>query len=220
MGRSGPRLQYLAHAFKKKAVNGSLGPVFTDVYWKLQDRFGGRLQAFFAGGMPSWAVKSDEHKNLESDVWSILWENARDCTYDPSRGSITAYLFGIAANLLRQWWRNHGTWLAEASLPQETKGNAPSPDHILAASELRRDLRECLKKLAERDTDLYTAVVLIYWSVLGERDVGHLMSTAASTVHKKKSKGLEFLLRCLNQKGWTAHDVDQVVEYMKDNTDM
>jgi RNA polymerase sigma-70 factor (ECF subfamily) len=76
-------------------------------------------------------------------------------TFNPTKGELTPWVFGIARHLLKDHLRAHRRWrwLPIDSLPQpESRG--PDPELAAAVHEQQRHLAAALGRLPDRDRDL------------------------------------------------------------------
>lgn len=164
----------------------------------LVDLFGKALQSYFKSRLPSWAVTQEVHKDLEQEVWYILFKNARSCTYDPERSSsVVSYIWGIANKRLIVWWRKltRRQWAATQATQQKRQTQKVSTQQSKYELLL---LLDCLAKLALANEDNFTAVLLVCLEGLSEREAAKVIGVVASTVHERKAEGLHFLRDCLS----------------------
>jgi len=199
----------LSYEFKDKAVLHVTGSQFTDIYWKILDNSGQVLQRFLAYGLSSWAVRSEEHKILESEVWSRAWQKAENCNYKPSISNIKTYALGIAINVLKEWYRRN------KPIPVQDQyivaNNAVSPPNTLIQNELLQDLEDCLQKLAQKNINLYTAVFLTELLGHTNKEAAIAMGYSETMVSTWRKKDFGFLKRCLKQKGWDSQKIKEVL---------
>lgn len=160
----------------------------------LVDLFGEALQSYFKSRLPSWAVTQEVHKDLEQEVWRILFENARSCTYDPERSSsVLSYIWGIAKRLLIVWWRKEARRQQAATQATQQKIQTQT----VSTQQSKYELLDCLAKLAFANEDNFTAVLLVCLKGLSEREAAEVIGVVASTVNDRKAEGLRFLRDCL-----------------------
>jgi RNA polymerase sigma-70 factor (ECF subfamily) len=110
-----------------------------------------RLRAYFLGRGVSVAKVDD----LVQETMLRLWVKA--ASFDPMKGSPSAWVFTIARNL-------HLTALRDGhlALPEEDKStfladSAPTPDGLLAAHEVQSRLRHEIDKLPANQADVLRA---------------------------------------------------------------
>jgi RNA polymerase sigma-70 factor (ECF subfamily) len=101
------------------------------------------------------------------EALTLAWR--RQASYDPSRGSVRAWLLVITADQARRSWRRYRTWHPLADeLPI-----AP-PD-----SALRADLEAAITSLPRRQR---LAIQLRYYADLDVNDIAAVMRCSAGTV--------------------------------------
>jgi len=196
----------LSYEFKDKAVRHDNDPL-TNIYWKILNDIGQALQRFLAHGLPSWAVRSEVHKILESEVWARAWEKAENCNYKPSISNIKTYAFGIAIKVLNEWRReNYG-----GPPPGTVANNAKSSLDTTMQNELLQDLNDCLQDLARKNINWYTAVSLTMLLKYIDKEAAEVMDCVKSTVCDRRKNGLRFLKRCLRKKSWDEKKIWEVL---------
>ncbi|HEX2186119.1 MAG TPA: bifunctional nuclease domain-containing protein, partial [Chloroflexota bacterium] len=126
---------------------------------------------------------------------------------DPTR--FGAWLFGIAANLARWWWRRHGRWplsleaLAASypDVPWEAAFPASrSPEQVLEAAEERRRLEGAIRTLPAA---LAQVLMLHYLDSLSYAEIAAALAVPVSTVKGRLFKSRVRLRRALDPQ-WTA----------------
>src|ERR1700704_2209458 len=81
-------------------------------------------------------------EDVTQEVFMVLIHNPKN--YDPTKGSVAGYLFGIARNLTRR--RLDRSRLDEPLAEEWTEGNGLTSDTDLLADLARVELLECLQK--------------------------------------------------------------------------
>lgn len=106
-------------------------------------------------------------------------------TFDGSRGTARAWLFGIATNVLRHHWRSQERYLvATARLageirPQDTTGGI---DDRIHAAAMVQQLVPALTRLKQLDLDI---LLLNAWAGLEPTEIAESLGVPASTVRTK-----------------------------------
>ena len=124
------------------------------------------------------------------DVTSQVFEKALGSwsSYDVGRGSVVAWLLGIARHAVADWWRKQGR-----ELPSDRVGDGvdqvaeddPEGDALrrLGADEVRRQLGVLTRK--ERD-----AVALRFGSELTSAEIGEVMGISATAARMLVHRGV------------------------------
>lgn len=113
------------------------------------------------------------HADAE-DVTSEVFVRAADgwTRYDARRGSIGAWLFGIAHHVVADWWRRHPT---ELPLEQIEVAAESGPEDAVLASAARAEVRAHLRKLTTKERD---AVALRFAAGLKAAEVGAVLGVS------------------------------------------
>lgn len=121
-----------------------------------------------------------EAQDITGEVFARAWEAWP--SFDPSRGSVTAWLCGIAKRTMADWWRRRQKDALGSKLRiQETDildemlhvddGKGPL-DRIIIEQELLTSLRSALLALDDRERE---ALALRFAAGLRIKDVGHVL---------------------------------------------
>jgi len=179
----------ISRIYKQMTVMGITGDEFTPIYNALHNELGEILRNYFKNGLSNRA----NPEQLEFDVWSKLWEQARNCNYQPKISNINQYIWGIAHHCLCKWIRDNPP---TNSLDDNNPPLAPPGNNKGIANP---KLEECLQKLAQYHPDWYTVIILIYFQGYTEREAAKIMDIPPTTVHDYKVKGLKFLAECMKR---------------------
>lgn len=172
-------------------------PEFVDVY----DDHVGPLWRYVRSRVPDPYAAED----LTAEVFSRAWKGWG--RFDPQRGNAAAWLFGIAHNVVADWWRHRP---AEVAMEDPA---TPDPDVAAtsldpAGEPLRREATErvaaAVTELSERDRD---ALALRYGGGLAVADVAAVLGVSLSAAKMTLSRALERLRSVV-----AADDVDVVAQ--------
>jgi RNA polymerase sigma factor (sigma-70 family) len=119
------------------------------------------------------------HADAE-DVTSEVFVRAAEGweRYDARRGSIAAWLLGIAHHVVADWWRRRRSAIpsdridAAAGHPSDS---APDPEDAVLAAAARAELRSYLGQLTEKERD---AVALRFGAGLKAAEVGAVLGVS------------------------------------------
>ena len=128
-------------------------------------------------------IGRDDAHDVVADVFRVAIENLS--SFDPARGQIRPWLFGIAVNRLRLHWRTeHRRLRALGRLDDSrivTDGFARAEDQIDAQGEAGA-LIDALDELDEPDRDLLT---LIAWEGLSYEEAAQALDIPIGTVRSR-----------------------------------
>ncbi|GAA1566578.1 RNA polymerase sigma factor [Actinomadura kijaniata] len=121
----------------------------------------------------------------------------RRATFDPAKGEVRPWLFGIATTLVAQHRRAESRrYRALAQLAVE-RGPGDGADHA-AAEGLRLDLARALTKLSRKERDV---VLLVALADLSHQGVADALGIPYGTVGSRLSTARRKLRAALNRKG-------------------
>lgn len=96
---------------------------------------------------------ADAAEELTADVFVRSLERLR--TYDPTKGELIAWMFGIARNLVRDHLRTQRRWKWVPLLwINRRECVSPNPEAALAAAEVHRHLAAAIAALSDRERDV------------------------------------------------------------------
>ena len=121
---------------------------------------------------------------------------ARD-RVDPTRGSFKSYLFGIARNLLLQFFRRHrrGANVDFGTVSIEDLGGV-SPSRVVAAREEHALLVDALRRLP---VDAQIALELHYWEDMSASEIADVLSIPAGTARSRLHRAQQSLRAVMRQ---------------------
>jgi RNA polymerase sigma-70 factor (ECF subfamily) len=117
---------------------------------------------------------------------------ARWETYDPARGAVAAWLFGIAVNLLRRQRRDERRqWRAYARTGVDPlASHDPDIDERIDAASAARDLAAALVEMKSRDRE---ALLLYAWAELSYEEIAAALGIPIGTVRSRLSRARRIL---------------------------
>src|SRR4051812_49078023 len=139
------------------------------------------LYAYVAG------LLRDRH--AAEDVTALAFERAyrKRGRYKPGRGTMRAWLFGIARNAALDELRRRGR---AAELTTEPADDAPLPEHDAELALRRTALREALAELTPREREL---VALKFFAGLTNAEIADVIETSESNAGTRLHRVIEKL---------------------------
>lgn len=129
-------------------------------------------------------VPPESAEDLIQNVFVVLLDDLDRFT--PERGSLRAYLFGVARNVMRNWFRKHrrerGLSLVEAARPAGTERNAIVKE---AVGRIPLDRRE--------------ALILREFHGLSYREIAEIQKVPVGTVRSRLARAREDLRETLKR---------------------
>lgn len=147
----------------------------------------------------SYRVTTDAHlaEECTQDVFVRVWRRARD--YEPSRASVSTWLFAIARNRAIELWRSRARRLAhletrtaedlgtEARIVDES---APDPSEFIAAAD---EAVRVAKALAELPPEQLETLQLAYFEGLSHAEIAERLQLPLGTVKGRVRLALDRL---------------------------
>jgi RNA polymerase sigma-70 factor (ECF subfamily) len=142
---------------------------------------------------------ADVAEDLASATFLRAFERLR--TFDPRRGDVSQWIFGIARNIVNDHLRAHRRW---AWLPIEKLSNrspaAMTPEQAFAESERRRELAFALKKIRQRDRDM---LGMKFGAALTNREIARVTGISERHAAVRLGRALARLRAVLVSRGMT-----------------
>ena len=136
-------------------------------------------------------VGADLAEDLAAEVFATAYRR-RD-SYQPSRGSLRAWLYGIAANMVRGHWRDEQQLLElDARVAHDSLGPLPgaaqfadaADERVIAAALAPR----ILGALAALNTDQRDVLLLYAWADLSHEEIAAALGIANGTARSRLSR--------------------------------
>lgn len=123
-------------------------------------------------------------KEDAEDLIGTIFEQAfkNRASFDPNKGTFSAWLFRIARNELVSHHRKQRNRLAleiDAEFPTDLVTTDSSPENQLVQKETMRHLLQCLDRLSERDQEI---ISLKFAGRLRNKEIGEIMELKEKTV--------------------------------------
>ncbi len=131
----------------------------------------------------------DERDRLAAEAASRAWEHQR--RYDPRRGSLDQWIFGLVRNIAREWRRDRAR--GESLRGRLLRVPRDAASHMQHTDELA-DLRSAFGRLAEREQHL---IYLRYWCDLPYREIGQRVGLSEAACRQVVRRALIRLGRIL-----------------------
>ena len=158
-------------------------PALTD-----PERFGAVFDRYFAEihGYAARRVGRDAAADIAAEVFLTAFRVRR--TFDPSRGSVKAWLYGITTNHLSSYHRSEQRAyraMARAGVPEQQEGHADAVIDQVAAEALRPALLAALADLTRGEREVLLLVAL---GGLSHADVAAALGIRYGTVASRLSR--------------------------------
>jgi RNA polymerase sigma factor (sigma-70 family) len=153
-------------------------------------------------------VGTDLAEDLAAEAFAIAYR--RRVAYDPDRGSLRSWLFGIAANLVREHWREEQQLLElDARLaPVGTGSFADDADSRVVAAALAPRIAGALAALNAEQRDV---LLLHAWAGLSHEEIAAALGIANGTARSRLSRARAALRAGLGEfdfTRWTFKEAD------------
>jgi RNA polymerase sigma-70 factor (ECF subfamily) len=129
---------------------------------------------------------SDAADDIAQDAFLVLWRQPE--RFDPARGSLRAYLLGVARNLTRKRWRDAHRW---EELDEERFVAQPVDMERRETSQTVADAVRALPPLQRE------ALVLAEYEQLSLEDIARIVDAEVGTVKSRLHRARENLRRML-----------------------
>jgi RNA polymerase sigma factor (sigma-70 family) len=148
----------------------------------------GRLFAAYARPLHRYLARrvgTDIANDLVSETFLVALNHRHD--YDPRRGVVRSWLYGIATNLLRRHVRDEVRKLRAVSRAAgHAAGHETGHDGLVAArvdaATMAASLAGALAELSERDRDV---LLLTSWAGLGPTEIADVLEVPVGTVRSR-----------------------------------
>jgi RNA polymerase sigma-70 factor (ECF subfamily) len=124
--------------------------------------------------------------DLAAETFAIAFR--RRASFDPKRGSLRSWLYGIATNLVRNHWRTEQSLLKLATrlrVGSEYLDDLSISDERLSASLVAPRIAAALASLNEEQRDV---ILLHAWAELKHDEIAHALGIAPGTVRSRLSR--------------------------------
>jgi RNA polymerase sigma factor (sigma-70 family) len=153
-----------------------------DRFGAVFDRYHGAIWAYLAR-----SAGQDAADELAGDVFVAAFTNRH--RYDPASGTVRAWLYGIAMNLLRTRWRSDAR-RARALERVAAGGGAPaSPmdaaDDALDGRRQLQQVREAMARLTEPHREV---LILFVWERLSYDEIASALGVEVGTVRSRLAR--------------------------------
>jgi RNA polymerase sigma-70 factor (ECF subfamily) len=146
-------------------------------------------------------VGPDAGEELAAETFARAFDARR--TYEPRRGDVRAWLFGIAVNLLRHHYRTETRQLrayARSGVDPVVEPEGETEDRLDADS-LGPRVAAALAALSPRDRE----VLLLYaWAELGYEEIAAALDVPVGTIRSRLSRSRARVVRLLANGGQPA----------------
>lgn len=144
-----------------------------------------RVYAYIACRTPTtW-----EAEDLTAEAFTRVLKGVTDFSYR-GEGSLTAWIFTITRNCIRDFYRQHETIIALDAIPEPTTRAEDDPHQAVIRQERRHRLNRYLNKLPPRRRDVVT---LRFFGGLRNYEIAEVMHLTERTVASHLSRALDDL---------------------------
>jgi RNA polymerase sigma factor (sigma-70 family) len=141
------------------------------VIWRYLARVGGR----------------DSADDLAGEVFTIAFAK-RDC-YDPERGSVRSWLYGIASNLLKTQWRSESRQaLALKRTASQVPDTSSSMDVVNDRMVAQGELGDVLKAFWDLSVSDREIITLFVWEQLTYVEIAAVLGVELGTVRSRLAR--------------------------------
>jgi RNA polymerase sigma-70 factor, ECF subfamily len=156
----------------------------------------------FAGYM---GIPSGSSEDVAQDVFLALIHHPS--RFDPERGSVISFLFGIARNRILRWIRDHSREVLALADQEQSELQSPNPMmHYSKEQEINR-LRRAILGLPEHYREV---VILCELQELSYEKAAEVLGCAVGTVRSRLHRAREILTKRLQN---TSEDEKEVNDY-------
>ena len=152
-------------------------------------------------------IGRDDAADVVADVFRMAIENLD--SFDPARGQIRPWLFGIAANRLRTHWRAEQRRLRAIGRLDDGRvaadAMARADDRIMAEGRAA-ELMDALIELGESDREL---VILIAWEGFSYEEVAQALDIPIGTVRSRLHRARRSLRTSMQSKSASAERTER-----------
>lgn len=146
---------------------------------RLYDDYARELHRYLARRLDTSAAD-----DLTAETFLVAWEQRH--RYDPGRGGVRAWLYGIATNLLRRHARHEARGLRAMQRDGRRATAADAPDSVAAdradASAMAGRLAVALADLRAEERDV---LLLVAWAGLTPAEVAEALDVTPTTVRTR-----------------------------------
>jgi len=122
--------------------------------------------------------------DLAAETFAVAYR--RRTSFDPERGDVRPWLFGIAMHLLRAHWREEQQLLAlEERLASLTSCAAVASDEAALAVSVAPSVASALARLSREERDV---LLLHAWAELSSDEIAAALGVRAGTVRSRLSR--------------------------------
>jgi RNA polymerase sigma factor (sigma-70 family) len=136
-------------------------------------------------------------KDVTAETFRIAFER-RD-SFDPARGDVLPWLFGIAANVLRSHRRAEQRELRTASVHEVVGAEPHGIEDRLDAQAAAPTLARALLALSPDDRD---TLLLFAWTDLGYEGIANALGIPTGTVGSRLNRARRVVRNELRRSGW------------------
>jgi RNA polymerase sigma-70 factor, ECF subfamily len=162
--------------------------VFTEVY----DRYFRAIYLYVAARLGTGPAE-----DIAAETFAVAF-GQRD-RFDPARGGLRPWLFGIATNLVARYRRTEARHYRALARARDMPSAASHEDRVVAKVAARRVLPQLLAALAALSQGERDVVLLVAVSQLSHEEVAQALGISAGTVGSRLSRARKRLREAVSQ---------------------
>ncbi|GAB3886404.1 RNA polymerase sigma factor [Kibdelosporangium lantanae] len=163
-----------------------------EVFTEVHDRYFAAVHRYVAGRLDAQVAE-----DITAETFLVAYDR-RD-SFDPRRGELRPWLFGIATNLVaghRRKEARHYRALARLEVPSTVEGHENKVVSLVTAQRLLPRLAEALTRLSRGERDVLLLVAL---GGLSYDEVAQALGTTSGTVGSRLTRTRQKLSKILGQ---------------------
>jgi RNA polymerase sigma-70 factor (ECF subfamily) len=167
--------------------------LFTEIY----DRYFRAIYLYVAARLGTGPAE-----DIAAETFAVAF-GQRD-RFDPGRGSLRPWLFGIATNLVARYRRKEARHYRALARAWDVPGTGSHEDRVVAEVAAQRLLPQLLAAVATLPPGERDVVLLVAVSQLSHEEVAQALGIAAGTVGSRLSRARKRLQQAISQEAFNG----------------
>ena len=160
-----------------------------ELFTEVHDRYFGVIYRYVAGRLGAQAAE-----DVAAEVFLVAFDRRK--TFDPERGDLRVWLFGIATNLVAQHRRKEARHYRALARLEETPPVEGHENRVVASVALLPQIAAALTRLNQGERDVLLLVAL---GQLGYEEVAEALGVSSGTVGSRLNRARKKLSPVLNR---------------------